>query len=59
MIYTITIILSVLVGLNFLLLKFSCNKTTKKESNKPLILSKPSSKLTTESAPGRLAATGS
>ena len=29
MIYTITFILSALVGLNFVLLKFSCNKTVK------------------------------
>ena len=60
MIYTITIILSVLVGVNFLLLRYSCNKTTRKErSHKPLILKKPASTLTTESATGRLAATGS
>ena len=60
MIYTITLIIAVLVGINFLLLKFSCNKTTKKvRSKKPLILTKPASTLTTESAPGRLAATGS
>lgn len=30
MIYTITIVVSLLVALNFVLLKFSCNKTTKK-----------------------------
>lgn len=30
----ITIVLSILVGLNFLLLSFSCNKTTKRVSQK-------------------------
>ena len=32
MIYTITIVVSLLVAINFILLKFSCNKTTKKLS---------------------------
>ncbi|SDS42606.1 hypothetical protein SAMN04515667_2150 [Formosa sp. Hel1_31_208] len=34
MIITITLVLSFLVALNFLLLLFSCNKTTKKLSTK-------------------------
>lgn len=33
MILTITLILTFLVALNFLLLIFSCNKTTKKEAS--------------------------
>jgi hypothetical protein len=62
MILTIILILSSLVALNFLLLFFSCNKTTKKVDNrKPL-------RFNTEKAPKRvtnqlrtrpLAATGS
>ena len=64
MIYMITIILSTLVTINFLLLRFSCNKTKKKTtSEKPLILTKPASSLqptiTTQHAQGQLAATGS
>ena len=39
MIYTITIILSILVGINFLLLKYSCNTTVKsKKSERPHII---------------------
>ena len=66
MIYMITIILSTLVAINFLLLKFSCNKTAKKKvSEKPFIIKKPSLKvqtaptITTQHASGQLAATGS
>ncbi len=40
MILTITLIISALVALNFILLFFSCNKTTKTEQiKKPAILS--------------------
>ena len=60
MIYMITIVLSFLVTLNFILLKFSCNKTTKRLSSaKPFVLKKHTTTLTTQSAPGQLAATGS
>ncbi len=60
MIYTVVLIVSVLVALNFVLLKFSCNKTTKKETiSKPVIFTKPATSLTTESAQAQLAATGS
>jgi hypothetical protein len=39
MMYTITIILSVLVAINFLLLKFSCNVTKKKkQASKPAMI---------------------
>lgn len=39
MILTITLILSFLVAVNFLLLIFSCNKTTKKvEKNRPRVI---------------------
>lgn len=34
----ITIVLSVLVGFNFLLLMFSCNKTTKRENPKEKVI---------------------
>ena len=61
MIYTITIILSVLVGINFLLLVYSCNKTIKsKKQEKPYILKPTVTKtITTQQASGQLAATGS
>ena len=41
MIYTITFAILCLLGLNFLLLKFSCNTTTtnKKINKKPIVLS--------------------
>lgn len=61
MFLTITTILSLLVCLNFLLLIFSCNKSTKKEET-PLIkasLPKPAKKLTRQSAVTQLAPTGS
>jgi len=40
MLYIITIVLTILVGLNFLLLRFSCNKTTKKniQTEKPKLI---------------------
>ncbi len=63
MILTITLILSFLVAVNFLLLIFSCNKTPKKkESNKPRIIrtEKPTPTLVSNQLPAnRLAATGS
>ena len=63
MLLTITLILSFLVAINFLLLKFSSNKSTKKiENQKPRILrvEKPTPTLVSNQLPtGRLAATGS
>jgi len=61
MIYIITLILSVLVGINFLLLKFSCNKTVKIQKIKEPRLINPSTQktITTQHASGQLAATGS
>ncbi len=60
MIYMITIILSILVAINFLLLKFSCNKVVKPKSNeKPFIVKKHAPKVTTRSVSTQLAATGS
>ena len=58
MIYTITISIALLVGLNFLLLKFSCNKTNTKKrvGKKPVILS---AKVTKLPVPEELAPTGS
>ena len=57
MIWTITLILTVLVAINFLLLFFSCNKTTKKETVKqPKNVQESSTK---QSASSRLAPTGS
>ncbi|WP_298901939.1 hypothetical protein [uncultured Psychroserpens sp.] len=60
MIITITLILSFLVALNFLLLIFSCNKTTKKVTTerqifKPKKVVKPTQQL----ASAQLAPTGS
>lgn len=63
MILTITLILAFLVAVNFLLLVFSCNKTSKKEENiKPRIIraEKPTPKLvSSQSQLTRLAPTGS
>lgn len=58
MIYTITISLLVLIAINFLLLRFSCNKTNKrtKANNRPIILS---TKVTSLPASEKLAPTGS
>ena len=61
MIYTITIILSVLVCANFLLLKFSCNKTERsKKIRKPYVV-KPTNQevMTNQPVSGQLAPTGS
>lgn len=55
----ITIILSVLVAINFLLLRFSCNKTTKRQpTENPMIIKKPVL-ATKQQAASRLAPTGS
>jgi hypothetical protein len=62
MIYTITIILFVLVSLNFFLLKFSCNQTMKtKKYTKPYIIKPTESQkfITTQSVSTQLAPTGS
>ncbi|WP_460218974.1 hypothetical protein [Psychroserpens sp. MEBiC05023] len=64
MMITITLILSFLVALNFLLLIFSCNKTTKRSASennvlvtpsKPVKIVKPTAQITTN----QLAPTGS
>jgi len=58
MMLTITIVLTVLVAINFLLLMFSCNKTTKRVSEvKTTTLVTP--RITKESASTQLAPTGS
>lgn len=61
MIITITLVLSSLVVINFLLLIFSCNKTTKKvASEKPgFIKPLPSENTTKQLQTNQLAATGS
>ena len=60
MIYMITIILSSLVAVNFLLLKFSCNKTAKHNTEKaPFIIKTHSPTITNQQVPAQLAATGS
>jgi hypothetical protein len=60
MIITITLILSFLVALNFLLLIFSCNKTTKKETyDRPAINNNKKTVSTTQLVPNHFAATGS
>ena len=58
MLFTITISLSVLVVINLLLLKFSCNKVSKQklEVKKTVVLNR---NLTIESDSERLAPTGS
>ena len=58
MIYTITISIALLVGFNFLLLKFSCNRTSTKKhaGKKPVVLS---TKVTKLPVPQTLAPTGS
>ncbi len=53
MILTITLILSALVIINFLLLKFSCNKTVNKATNKRPVVYR------IENEPIMLAPTGS
>lgn len=61
MIFMITIVLSILVAVNFILLKFSCNKSSEREHySKPFVVRKqhqPS--ITTAQAPTQLAPTGS
>ncbi len=61
MIITITLALSFLVALNFLLLIFSCNKTTKRVSKEqPLVIKSVSPKIRTEKLTvSHLAPTGS
>ncbi len=63
MILTITLILSFLVAVNFLLLIFSCNKTSKKvETKKQRVIrvQKPTPTLVSNQlSTGQLAATGS
>ena len=63
MIITITLILSFLVAVNFLLLIFSCNKTSKKvENKKPRVIraKKPTSTLVSNQLQsGQRAPTGS
>ncbi len=61
MILTIILILSVLVAINFLLLFFSCNKTTKKEAiRKPQVIKTERPTLMSNQLPNsQLAPTGS
>jgi hypothetical protein len=65
MIYTITIILSILVGINFLLLVFSTNKIKKTNKpkraqiNRPTIATKPTRTLTSPQVASPLSPTGS
>ena len=57
MIYIITFSILSLVGINFLLLKFSCNKTeANKKPKKPIVLS---TRVTSLPASQELAPTGS
>ena len=58
MVLTITIILSVLVAINFLLLAFSCNKITKKELEKNQV-HKINAETTIQQPANQLSATGS
>lgn len=59
MITMITIILGILVAINFLLLKFSCNKTNKTKSVEKPVIIRNTTTVATESSVGRLAPTGS
>ena len=61
MIMIITLTLSILVAINFLLLMFSCNKSTKKVSaEKPTVIKKPQVVMSTQKlATTQLAPTGS
>lgn len=61
MMYMITIILSILVAINFFLLRFSCNKVTERQSfSKPFVVRKQEqSTITTTQTPAQLAPTGS
>ena len=58
---TLTIILSTLVGMNFLLLIFSCNKSSKQDNNiieQPIRIIK-AERTTNQSVSAQLASTGS
>ena len=61
MLLTITLILSFLVAVNFLLLIFSCNKSTKKVNNKKpqIIRNEKPTLVTTQLQTAQLASTGS
>lgn len=65
MMYKITLILLVLVAINFILLMFSTNKVKKiskpkkAKVNKPIVLKKVPKTITTQQAPNRLSPTGS
>lgn len=65
MIYKITLILLVLVAINFVLLVFSTNKIKrfskpkKAKVNKPIVLKKAPKTITTRQVPSRLSPTGS
>ncbi|RKE95406.1 hypothetical protein BXY80_1593 [Ichthyenterobacterium magnum] len=61
MILTITLIISFLIVVNFLLLIFSCNKSTRKSTNQtPQIVKKKQPKVVTNQlASSQLAPTGS
>lgn len=56
MIWTLTFIVAILVAINFLLLVFSCNKTTKKVPTQQPIIRKETTILSNS---GELAPTGS
>lgn len=61
MLLTITLVLTLLVGFNFFLLFFSCNKTNKKSVVKPSKVMLPKNQVTetSQSLDKRLAPTGS
>lgn len=60
MILTFTLILSFLVAINFLLLIFSCNKTSKEKAKTPKVVRNLSAASTTKQLQtNQLAATGS
>ena len=60
MLTTITIIFSVLIAVNFMLLKFSCNKTVQRKSaEKPFAVIKKPTVATTQQLSSQLAPTGS
>lgn len=61
MLLTITLILGFLVAINFLLLAFSCNKSTKKVNNKrpQIIRNENPTLVTNQLQTNQLAATGS
>ena len=60
MLTTITLIISALVFLNFLLLKFSSNKTiVRKSTEKPIVIKRKPKVITSPQYPSQLAPTGS